>query len=106
MTTVREALQRLFRRPEPAPVRERSPDRARFDRAGYSYRVFWIKQARGWDAAQRQSVWEATRVVTAAGAFESNTFERRYQVQGLAGEHSGASLVALIQVLEALNAGE
>lgn len=99
MTTVREALQRLFRRPEPVGT-------AGLDQAGYSYRVFWMKQARGWDAARRQSVLEATRVVTRADAFESNTFQRRYQVQGLAGEHSGASLLALIQVLEALNAGE
>jgi len=40
MTTVREALQRLFRRPEPVEM-------AGLDRAGYSYRVFWMKQARG-----------------------------------------------------------
>jgi len=99
MTTVREALRRLFGRSEPTEA-------AGLDRAAYSYRVYWTKQARAWDAARRRSVLEAVRRVTTAETFEPNSFERRYRAEGLAGEHSGASLLALIQVLEALDAVE
>jgi hypothetical protein len=48
------------------------------------------------------AVAEALRSVLAAPGFVPNTFDRRYQVLGLDdGLHAGASLVALLQVLQA-----
>ena len=91
MAKFRDALNRIFQKPDTphAP-----------DRVDYSYRVFWTKQARGWDAARRRSILAATRALTASTTFEPNAFARRYQVEGVDGEHSGASLLALVQVLE------
>ena len=100
MTTIREVLRRLFRPPD-TQVDPIAPDRA-----GFSYRVFWTKQARGWDAARRRSVLTTARALTAAAMFEPNAFERRYQLEGVDGEHSGASLLSLMQVLEAFDAVE
>jgi hypothetical protein len=94
MTKLRDALNRIFQKPD-TPL---APDRV-----DYSYRVFWMKQARGWDAAQRRSVLAATRALAASADFEPNAFARHYRVEGVAGEHSGASLLALIQVLEAFD---
>jgi hypothetical protein len=94
MAKFRAVLNRLFQKPD-TPL---APDRI-----DYSYRVFWTKQARGWDAAQRRSILVAARPLATAPDFEPNAFARRYQVEGVEGEHSGASLLALIQVLEALD---
>jgi len=76
-----------------------------FERADYAYRVFWTKQARQWTVDRRQSVLAAANAVAASVAFEPNPFERRYGVAGVDGAHSGASVMALIQVLEAFDAG-
>ncbi len=100
MTTIREALRRLFGEPD---TRQAKPAAAP-DRVEYSYRVFWTKQARSWDAARRRSALASARTLAASGTFEPNAFERRYRVEGVDGEHSGASLLALIQVLEAFDA--
>ena len=102
MTTIRETLRKLFRGSDAKPAQSTPAP----DRVDYSYRVFWTKQARGWDAARRRSVLAVTRALTASEAFEPNTFERRYRVEGVDGEHSGASLLTLIQVLEAFDAAE
>ena len=97
MTAIRDILRRLTGQPEQAP---------KPDRIDYSYRVFWAKQARGWHADRRTSVLEAARHLASASGFEANAFERRYRVEGLEGEHAGASLLALIRVLEALDVVE
>jgi hypothetical protein len=47
---------------------------------------------------------ESARGVVAEADFEPNAFERRYRVPGVEGEHSGASVLALASVLEALAA--
>ena len=96
MAIIRDALRRLSRRADAQPA---APDRA-----DYSYRVFWTKQARGWEVARRRSILLAARAVAASEAFEPNAFERRYRVEGVDGEHSGASVWALVQVLDAFNA--
>lgn len=100
MTTIREALRRLFGEPD---TRYAEPATTP-DRVDYSYRVFWTKQARSWDAARRRSILATTRALVASETFEPNAFERRHQVEGVDGEHSGASLIALIHVLEAFDA--
>jgi hypothetical protein len=62
----------------------------------------WMKEVRSWDAVRRASVAEALRFILAAPGFIPNAFDRRYQVLGLDdGLHAGASLVALLQVLQA-----
>lgn len=99
MTTLRAWLQRLIGRAEKG-----SADR--HDRVDYSYRVFWMKQARGWDADRRRTVYAAARALVEREDFEANLFERRYRVEGVAGEHSGASWLALNRVMEALDADE
>jgi len=99
---MRETLRKLFRGSDAKPAQSTPAP----DRVDYSYRVFWTKQARSWDAARRRSILAATRTLTASETFNPNVFERRYQVEGMDGEHSGASLLALIQVLEAFDAAE
>ena len=96
MAIIRDALRRLSR---PANAQPAAPDRA-----DYSYRVYWTKQVRDWDAIRRRSILLAARLVAASEAFEPNAFERRSRVEGVDGEHSGASVLALIQVLEAFDA--
>jgi hypothetical protein len=72
-------------------------------RAEYSYRVFWTKAARSWDADRRRRVAEAVELVIGRADFEPNTYERRYAVTGLDDQaHSGQSLLALQRVLAAL----
>ena len=95
MTPLRDSLRRMPGAPQQPPPP---------DRVAYSYRIYWTRQARLWDAARRQSVSAALRGVVSAEGFEPNAFERRYRVEGVDGEHSGASLLALAQVLEALAA--
>ncbi|HLF28279.1 MAG TPA: hypothetical protein VJG32_18260 [Anaerolineae bacterium] len=93
--TLRESLRRLLGKPTAQPL-------AGPDRADYSYRVFWTKQAGRWDAERRRAVLATARAVAASDEFEPNLFERRYRIEGVDGEHSGASLLALIRVLEAV----
>jgi hypothetical protein len=90
--------------PLPRPKRRvRPPGRPRVE---FSYAVFWIKQARQWDAARRQAISAALRDVLSQPGFEANDYQRRYRVPGLDDQaHAGASLVALGQVLAALDKG-
>jgi len=70
---------------------------------GFAYRVAWTKEARTWDAERRAAIAEALRHVLRASDFLPNTYARRFLVPGLDDvHHSGASLVALRDVLDAL----
>jgi hypothetical protein len=106
MTTLREVVRRLFAQPAPAvsPDDQRDERVAARDRVNYSYTVFWMKHARTWDAGRRRAVLDRARSLTLSGDFARNSFERRYRVEGVEGDHSGASVVALVHVLEALDA--
>ncbi len=69
----------------------------------FAYRVVWTKEARTWDAARRAVVARAVREVLRSGEFQPNAYNRRYRISELDDlPHSGASLVALREVLEAL----
>jgi hypothetical protein len=98
-------LHRLLRRRRAVPAPAPAADPPRVE---YSYRVFWTKQARDWDAARRQEMAVAVAAVVAGAGFEPNDYERRYAVAGLDDQaHSGQSLLALQRVLRALEtAGE
>jgi hypothetical protein len=86
---------------------EARPDEADpLQRIDYSYRVYWTRQARDWDVARRRAVAAEVRTLTESDAFEANAFERRYRLDGLDGAHAGASLLALIRVMEAFDADE
>jgi hypothetical protein len=92
------------RRPAPAVVRPAQAPPGP-PRVAYSYSLYWTKQARTWDSARRAAVIEALAAVLAQPGFEANDYERRFAVPALdAQAHAGASLVALGQVLAALNA--
>jgi hypothetical protein len=83
------------------------------DKIDAGYRLFWTKLALTWDAPRRAAIASEVAAVIAAPDFEGNALERRYSVAGLdddapegAAAHSGASLVALGDVLRALDAFE
>lgn len=95
---------RLYRRTTPEP---RPPEPLSSEKIDAGYRLFWTKTALAWDAARRAAVAQQVQAVTAAPDFENNALERRYTVDGLDEQaHSGASLLALLDVLRALDAYE
>ena len=70
---------------------------------GFAYRVAWTKEARTWDATRRAAVARSVGDVLRSVEFLPNAYHRRYRVAELDDlQHSGASLVALRAVLEAL----
>jgi hypothetical protein len=73
------------------------------ERAGYSYRVFWAKTARSWPSDRQAAARSAIRALQSQGDFVPSLFTRAYRLDAVdASPHSGASLLALQQVLEAL----
>jgi hypothetical protein len=92
MTSVREAVRRLRRRVS----RQEAADSA------FAYTVYWTKQVRTWDPARRGEVYGSVQQVVSEPDFVPNEFERRYRIQEIDDlAHAGASLVALLAVLEA-----
>jgi rhamnogalacturonyl hydrolase YesR len=82
---------------------EREQRVASRDRVDYSYAVFWTKNARLWDAAKREAVAQHLAKLIASTDFDANFYQRTYMVAEVDGAHSGASLLALQKVLEALS---
>ncbi len=72
------------------------------DRIDYSYTVFWTKTARLWDAATREAIAQHLAKLIASADFDANFYQRTYTLSEIDGAHSGASLLALQKVLEAL----
>ena len=69
----------------------------------FSYTVYWLKIARAWDADQRRLIADRVLAITLSEDFLNNAFERKYTIEGFDdAAHSGASLLALHKVLEAL----
>ncbi len=81
---------------------EREQRVAERDRIDYSYTVFWTKSARLWDAAKRAVVAQHLTELIASADFDANFYQRTYTLADVDGAHSGASLLALQKVLEAL----
>jgi hypothetical protein len=105
VTTIREALKRLFQSPvTPAQTSEveREQRVAARDRVDYSYTIFWAKTARLWEAEMRSTVLQNLNALIQSSEFAANPFERRYTLAGVEGSHSGASFLALQKVLQAL----
>lgn len=71
----------------------------------YSYKVYWTKTARSWGAERRQEVRKAVEEITHLPGFTPNERLRRYPVPQIDDlPHAGASLTALLEVLDALEA--
>ncbi len=79
----------------------RPPEALSADKIDMGYRLHWTKTALAWDPAQRAEIAARVAAVIAAPDFEANALERRFAVEGL-DTHSGASLLALAEVLRAL----
>ncbi len=88
--------------PQPIDV-EREQRVASRDRVDYSYTVFWTKHARLWDAAKREAVAQHLAGLIASADFDANFYQRAYALAEVEGAHSGASLLALQKVLQALS---
>ncbi len=82
---------------------EREQRVAARDRVDYSYAVFWAKNARLWDAAKREAVAQHLAELVASADFGANFYQRTYTLVEIDGAHSGASLLALQKVLQALH---
>lgn len=75
--------------------------------ATLSYRIDWLRRASEWDDDRRREVGRAVVSATQAPGFDRQSRSREYRVPKLDGlSHSGASLVALLEVLDALTASE
>ena len=81
---------------------EREQRVASRDRVDYSYTVFWTKNARLWDAAKREAVTQHLAELIGTSDFDANFYQRAYTLAEVEGAHSGASLLALQKVLQAL----
>jgi rhamnogalacturonyl hydrolase YesR len=82
---------------------EREQRVAARDRVAYSYTVFWTKTARLWDATKREAVAQQLAESIASADFDANFYQRTYTLIEVDGAHSGASLLALQKVLQALH---
>lgn len=81
---------------------EREQRVAARDRVDYSYTVFWTKNARLWDKAKREAVVQRLTTLIESADFDANFYHRIYTLAEVEGAHSGASLLALQKVLDAL----
>ncbi|MBI3241417.1 MAG: hypothetical protein HYZ49_03895 [Chloroflexi bacterium] len=73
----------------------------------FAYSIFWTKLARTWGVERRRLMAGRVASVVTSPGFEANALERNYRIEGLDDlAHSGASLLALQKVLEALGKAE
>jgi hypothetical protein len=93
----------LLARHRPPPTTPPEPLTA--ERIDAGYRLYWTKIALAWDDERRATIAARVAGVIAGPDFENNALERRFRVEGLDElAHSGASLLALAEVLRALEA--
>ncbi len=69
----------------------------------FSFRIYWTKIGRAWDLERIHTLQTEVEAVTNQADFQKNLIDRRYVVASLDEQaHSGASLLALLDVLAAL----
>ena len=96
MTSLREALARLVRRRDAPP-----------DPAEYSYTVHWTRSVRTWPSDRRRRAMHALRALAQRSDFNAQPYGEQYRLpQADEASHDGASLMALLKVLEAFQARE
>ena len=91
----------LRRRRESVAARGEGPPRF-----AYSYRVYWISAARAWSPPKRRAIAAALERTLSAPDFTPTVTEPLFSVAGLDRAHSGASLLALRDVLQGLEEDE
>ena len=99
---------RLFKKPPPLTSTQRAETEreqriATRNRVDYSYTVFWTKNARLWDKPKRAEMLRRVNTLIQSPEFSANPYNRNYPLEGIDGSYSGASLLALQKVLEALS---
>jgi hypothetical protein len=75
----------------------------------FSFRIYWTKMTRKWTAERRAQVRQQVLTITQSANFDNNMIEKRYTLpldDVPEQTHSGASLLALLEVLAALDAVE
>lgn len=90
-----------------ADEQKRPPEPMTEARVDMSLRVFWTKIARHWEMGRIQHVHSDISAIIQQPDFQKNLLERRYFVENLVPDgqqqqHSGASLLALREVLDTL----
>jgi len=109
MAKLIDALRRRLRPAPETPLTEQQKIDAERERRvaarepiDYSYTVFWLKQARLWEAGHQAAVAQRLEILLKSSVFQANPYDRNYTLDGVEGAHSGASLKALAKVLAAL----
>jgi len=93
VTSLREDLRRRFRRGTDPQVQQ----------AAFAYVVYWTKTVRSWTPERRAATLRAVQDIAARPDFLPTTYERRYTLADVdSSAHAGASLIALRQVLQAM----
>lgn len=71
----------------------------------FAHRIYWTNEARGWDQTKRRRVLIAVREFVERKTFDANQAGRKFHIPQVDKSlHSGPSLLALIEVLRALEA--
>lgn len=74
------------------------------ERLTSGYRMNWVRTVLTWDSERRATIAARVDAVIHSSGFENNALERRFHVEGLDDQaHSGASLLALADVIRALD---
>lgn len=91
---------------EPSPKKAEPMTANKVD---FGFRIYWTKMTLRWDKARRAAVRQQVEQLTQATDFQHNLLEKRYnlELEDIPEKtHSGASLVALLEVLAALDTME
>jgi hypothetical protein len=97
MTSIREVIQRMLFR-----LRDEKSIPAEFSNS-----VYWTKLVRGWSAERRHIVRVAVEGVVEQADFKPNEYRRLYHLPEIDDvAHTGASLLTLLKLLEALDESE
>jgi len=95
---------RRLRRSQPDEPARKGAEPLTDDRILFGYRMNWTRTAIAWDADRRALIAARVDAIIRSRDFEQNALERRFRVEGLDDRaHSGASLVALAEVIRALD---
>ena len=95
---------RRLRRERPDEPARKGPGPLTEDRILFGYRMNWTRTAMTWDADRRALIAARVDAIIHSSDFEQNALERRFRVEGLDDQaHSGASLIALADVIRALD---
>ena len=88
---------------QPQPTRKAAEPMTE-QKIDFAYTVYWTKMAREWGGDRRKLVAGRVAALIASPEFLNNAFERKFQIGGPDDiAHSGASILALQKVLQAMD---